>query len=213
MKRTSREGVLVVLAVLGLVASLLTDGPALAWMRQAGFENLKGYQSRDWWQVFRQTGSLLTWGMISAALALHATGLERSQRGRAILIAMLPLCAAALGGMGAEVVKMFSCRLRPEYAVPPEIWAWTSLAEQFPSTRGIGLASSHAATAFGGAWALAMILPRAGAVALFAAIGCGVTRVLAGAHYPSDVYAGALVGYACAWAVVKVAERKPGAPD
>jgi membrane-associated phospholipid phosphatase len=56
------------------------------------------------------------------------------------------------------------------------------------------LPSSHAAVAFAGSITLALLYPRLALPALAVAIGCGFTRVASGAHYPSDVLAGAVVG-------------------
>lgn len=190
-----------ILVVLGLAAALVLDGPAVALMRDVGFERLKAFRDRDWWQLFRQVGSVWAWVLVSGALVLHASGEGGMGRQRTMVRSLTPLIAAILGGALAELFKMFACRMRPEFAVPPDVWAWANLADQFPSTRGIGMPSSHAATAFGGAWGLAMLFPRAGLVGLIAAVGCAATRVIAGAHYPSDVYVGAVVGYASAWLV------------
>lgn len=66
--------------------------------------------------------------------------------------------------------------------------------------------SSHAAVAFGGAWAVALLWPRLKGLALFLACGCGVTRMLTGDHFLSDVVAAGLLG----WGAAVVAGRWVG---
>jgi membrane-associated phospholipid phosphatase len=56
--------------------------------------------------------------------------------------------------------------------------------------------SGHTAVAFGAAAMLCRLHPSAWPVWLAIATGCGVTRILARAHYLSDVVAGAFVGLA-----------------
>ena len=58
--------------------------------------------------------------------------------------------------------------------------------------------SSHAAVAFGGAWMLAALYPRAAPIALALAAGCALTRVLEGDHWLSDVVAAGALGWAVA---------------
>jgi undecaprenyl-diphosphatase len=64
--------------------------------------------------------------------------------------------------------------------------------------------SDHAAAAFAIALAVFAVSARAGAVFLLAATAIAVSRVALGLHYPSDVLAGALVGWASAQLVVHV---------
>ncbi len=56
--------------------------------------------------------------------------------------------------------------------------------------------SGHSVTAFATATALAFLAPRAGRWALGLAVLIGISRVVTGAHYPSDVIAGMALGTA-----------------
>jgi membrane-associated phospholipid phosphatase len=58
----------------------------------------------------------------------------------------------------------------------------------------MGIPSSHAAVAFGGAFMLLRLFPGAGIIALLGATGCATTRILLGAHYLSDVLVAAALG-------------------
>jgi membrane-associated phospholipid phosphatase len=68
----------------------------------------------------------------------------------------------------------------------------------------MGLPSSHALVAFAGAFALARLFPRARWVFYLLALGCGLTRVLATAHYLSDVIVAACV----AWGIVATLSQR-----
>jgi len=65
--------------------------------------------------------------------------------------------------------------------------------------------------AFGAAAILARLFPRAKCVWYAAATGCAVSRLLAHAHYLSDVVAGALLGIAAGWAIWRYAEPRESA--
>ena len=107
----------------------------------------------------------------------------------------------AVSGILAQVIKHIAGRARPK--LMPELGAYSfdplsvkaSLAS-FPS--------GHATTVFAAAVALSLFVPRA-RLALFAfALVIAIARVLAGAHYPSDVVAGALLGTFVALALARV---------
>jgi len=64
--------------------------------------------------------------------------------------------------------------------------------------------SDHASAAFGIAWAVFLVDRAVGSLFLAAAAVIGWSRVVVGAHYPSDVGAGVLVGLAAALLVVRL---------
>jgi undecaprenyl-diphosphatase len=70
--------------------------------------------------------------------------------------------------------------------------------------------SSHALVAFAGAAALARLFPRATPIWYALAVGCGITRLLSGAHFLSDVVVGALIGVSVA--ISLPAPRSDAAP-
>ncbi|HBE71417.1 MAG TPA: hypothetical protein DDW52_25000 [Planctomycetaceae bacterium] len=69
---------------------------------------------------------------------------------------------------------------------------WDSRQRSFPS--------GHSATAWGLAIGLCLAFPRASGVLVFVATLASIQRISSGAHYPSDVLAGAAI--ACFWATV-----------
>ena len=101
-----------------------------------------------------------------------------------------------LGGLSAEVLKLLLRRLRPD--AEQFGYAFRSFADGPWSNRGMGLPSSHTLVAFAGAFALARLFPRARWVFYVLAAGCGLSRVMATAHFLSDTVVAACV----AWGVV-----------
>jgi membrane-associated phospholipid phosphatase len=78
------------------------------------------------------------------------------------------------------------------YAYLPWTGDWSTGAMGFPST--------HAIVAFAGAFAMARLSPRSGPVWLALGAGCGLTRLLDGRHFLSDVVAAAVL----AWGIVAI---------
>jgi membrane-associated phospholipid phosphatase len=98
-----------------------------------------------------------------------------------------------------HVLKLIIGRARPElfaehgaYSLTP--FAYDDLYSSFPSGH------SAAVGAFFGAFA--MLVPRLRPLFLLGALTIGVSRVILGAHYPSDVAAGLLLGL---WTAIAVA--------
>ena len=102
------------------------------------------------------------------------------------------LISASLSGLLAELLKLIVHRERPTTL---EHYVFRNITEHTWSTSGLGLPSSHAAVAFGGTFALIALFPQLRWPALLMATGCVITRVAMGAHFPSDVLAGAWVGW------------------
>jgi undecaprenyl-diphosphatase len=69
--------------------------------------------------------------------------------------------------------------------------------------------SGHAITVFAVASAIALFARRTGLVLLLPAVAVAISRVAIGAHYPSDVLAGAALGFVSALVMRRVfAERR-----
>ena len=104
--------------------------------------------------------------------------------------------AVGLPGLVVTVVKRLIGRARP--------YVETGTLEFVPfgwSSAYASLPSGHGTTSFAAAFALGALFPR-WRVALWGLAGLiGVSRVVVGAHFPSDVIAGALVGTLGALAV------------
>ena len=89
-------------------------------------------------------------------------------------------------------LKPFIDRDRP-FEVLPDV----RVIDQRPDTESFP--SGHAAAACAGALAAGRLFPSARVLWWALAAAIGMSRVYVGAHWPSDVVAGALVGIAVAW--------------
>jgi undecaprenyl-diphosphatase len=108
------------------------------------------------------------------------------------------LGAAALAMAGNQVISRIWDRPRPyvTHAASDHLLAAPSPDPSFPS--------DHAAAAFAIAFAVLALSRRGGLVFLAAATAIGLTRIALGMHYPSDVVAGAVVGWASALVVTRL---------
>lgn len=143
---------------------------------------------RDWGRLLRTAGFLPTWLIVSIALWAHDKGLP-GWRWRGGLMVLVPTVTGAL----AEVLKLVFRRLRPGDTSPE--YVFRSFFEDPWSNRGLGMPSSHMMVAMGAAVVLARLFPRVWWMWYLIAMGCGVTRMLAVAHYASDVAVAAVVAY------------------
>jgi undecaprenyl-diphosphatase len=111
------------------------------------------------------------------------------------------LASAGIALLANQAIGHLWDRARPFAAHPGAVHllAARSADPSFPS--------DHAAAAFAIAFAVYAVSVRAGALFLLAATAIAVSRVALGLHYPSDVLAGALVGWASAQLVVHL--RRP----
>ncbi len=139
-------------------------------------------------RLLRVIGYYPLW--IALAVALY---LETRDRGRALFLGLTP----GIGGLAAEVLKLLLRRERPR--AHDGMYFFRDWGERTFSTSGLALPSSHALVAFAGAFALCKLYPRAWPIWLALAVGCGLSRVLAHAHFLSDVVVAALA----AWFVVE----------
>jgi len=143
---------------------------------------------RDWGRLLRSAGFLPTWLIVAIALWAHDKGLPGWRR-RGGLMVLVPTVAGAL----AEVLKLVLRRLRPGETAPE--YVFRSFLDSPWSNKGLGMPSSHVMVAMGAAVVLARLFPRVWWMWYLIAIGCGITRMLAVAHYASDVAVAAVAAY------------------
>ena len=148
--------------------------------------------SEDWGRLLRVMGFLPTWLLASLALALHDR-VELWRFRRAYLLFFSP----ALSGLAGEILKILIRRLRPGETGE---YAFRAFSERPFSSGGFGMPSSHAVVAFGAAAMLSRLFPRAWPIWWLLGAGCGLTRILHGRHFLSDVVLAAIVGWlVAAW--------------
>jgi undecaprenyl-diphosphatase len=170
---------------------------------------------RWWYQAARFVGSLWFWMAVGVVVGLARPGAWR----RRVRAGLGVLAAALLAGAAAELLKPVIGRERPllhdgQFVFLP-LTGWLSDA-------GRSFPSSHAAVAFGGAWMLWRLARGGGSVwrigawlALGVATCCGVSRMLTGAHFLSDVIAGGMIGALAAIGLARLvgprlARHRPG---
>lgn len=208
-RRPWRRAALVVATVAaGFVAVSLLDRTLFFALRVPAEAGRRGIEARDWYQLLRQVGSLPTWLLVGSAIILF-DGARARRRADAPRVPLLDvarrggalIAGAALAGAAAELLKLLIGRERP---IGPDKefqgYVFRPLFDGFRDGSNLGLPSSHAAVAFGAAFVLMRLFPGVWPAVLLAAGGCGLTRLLAGAHFASDVYLAAVVAYPCSLA-------------
>ncbi len=156
--------------------------------------------SKDWYAALRILGFIGTWAGVAVLLWLIDLGHRGWWKRGAYLLG-----SAIAGGAAAEILKPIVGRLRPEET---DGWyVFLDLGERISRNSDLGMASSHTGVAFGAAAAMARLVPSAWPVFLLGAAGTAMTRIIAGAHFLSDCVVGAMLGYACAWAIWQIDPR------
>jgi len=189
--------------VLGLIAVLVLlpyDAGLSAW---AGSLSIGGDLRREI-EYIQQFGGITSIALVAIAIWL----LDPARRGR-----LLDWLAAAAGsGLVILALKMLIGRPRPKLGHPemflgpfgafplgPDVgvrhaWEfWAGISSDLWS-----MPSSHTASAVVMAVALGWLYPRLRPLMIAMPIAVGLSRVLVGAHYPSDIVAGAAVAYVIA---------------
>lgn len=160
------------------------------------FFNAPKVYDKDLGRLLRVMGFAGTWVALALAVGFTSDGSEQARRvarRRGWLVFWSPVLAGAL----AEVLKIAVRRERP--GLNDGAYGFRPWDERTWSGSGLAFPSSHAAVAFGGAFMLARLFPRAKWVGILLAVGCGITRVVARAHFVSDVVFAAGLGWLVSW--------------
>lgn len=126
----------------------------------------------------------------AAAAVMATTGGRRGRISAAAGLSALVLAQVASNGVGKRVVD------RPR---PPKEWIPHDEVEDRPDSSSFP--SGHTAAAVAFTAAVAPSWPRAAAACALPAAMVALERVQSGAHYPTDVAAGAAIGLTAAWLV------------
>ena len=125
-------------------------------------------------------------GGVFAVIALVGWFLKRD---RLKELGLRGLGAQLLVGLTVQVLKHLIGRPRPRFAHADEFTLGPSMAvglDSFPS--------GHAINSFAAAAVVGWFVPNAGAALFFMAALVGISRVVRGSHFPTDVYWGAVLG-------------------
>ena len=204
MKPGTRSAIyLIVNAFIAFVILSVLDHALWRWLtvEEPGRTSM---EQKDWYRFLRVLGFWPTWMAVGGAMATHTLfrGRRAGTANDGVRNGLAVVVASGVSGLVAEIAKMAIRRGRPgEDGLYTYDWPLGS------STVPIGTVSSHAAVAFGAAFMLNRLFPGSGWVTIPLAIGCGVSRMLSGAHFSTDVFAGAICGFIAA----KVIGKKPAA--
>ncbi|GGL60896.1 phosphatase PAP2 family protein [Streptomyces fumigatiscleroticus] len=165
--------------------------------------------------VFRETDRRLTQRIASCATpGVHRTlsAVEECAESTKLWCGAAVLMAAAGGRRGrraagaglaalilAQLVSNGLCKHLADRPRPPKEWIPHDEVEDRPESSSFPSGHTAAAAAFTAAVCRAW--PRAGLLCAIPAAMVAVERVQSGAHYPSDVAAGAVIGLGSAWLV------------
>ncbi len=187
--------------------AILTPLDPYLW-RIIKVDNVPRLIERDIYQVFRQVGHLATWLILAIAAFLllgHSRHRLRGWFRPGLALILSPLVAGAF----SELLKRLIGRLRPGIADDSGLYVFKPLFSAFTDDSNLGIPSSHATVAFAGAFILTRLYPTLGTLILPLALGCALTRLLTGAHYATDVWAGICIAYASADLIHRLVAPSP----
>ncbi|WP_432734891.1 phosphatase PAP2 family protein [Maridesulfovibrio sp. FT414] len=114
------------------------------------------------------------------------------RRARSILLlALAPMAAMLIG----DELKWFFGRYRPPVFFENGSYGFTWFSSEYMQN---SFPSGHTLRAFSLASVLAFVLSRKKYIPLIVAVLVGISRVVVGRHYPSDVMFGGFIGVTCA---------------
>jgi len=195
--------IVILIAVAVIAGSFLLDDPVTRlvqqtndghWNQQRAVELLSQYG--DWPELM----------LLGIGGFLIAWRLRNVRWQRLLLSAMI---ASTLAGMTVNLSRLTTGRTRPR-AQAEQGWygpmhgdKWLIGQADFNS-----FPSGHTATAFGFAGVFLFASPELGVLAIVIASAIAVSRILLGAHHPSDVITAATVALAIAWLVWEFLGRR-----
>jgi membrane-associated phospholipid phosphatase len=195
--------IVVLIAIAVIAGSFLLDDPVTRlvhqtndghWSKQRAVELLSQYG--DWPELM----------LLGIGGFLMAWRLRNVRWQRLLLSAMI---ASTLAGMTVNLSRLTTGRTRPR-AEAEQGWygpkhddKWLIGQADFNS-----FPSGHTATAFGFAGVFLFASPELGVIAIVIASAIAVSRILLGAHHPSDVITAATVALSIAWLVWEFLGRR-----
>ncbi|MEZ5840611.1 MAG: phosphatase PAP2 family protein [Hyphomicrobiales bacterium] len=180
------------------IAYLCLDEPVARGLRTVGgdptgfFRAITDVGLAVWYLV--PSGALI----LLAAFAPPLRVLDRASARLAVLVGRAAYLFVAVGGVSLlmGIVKRGIGRARPK--LMEKVGAFDFVPMSFDGAYA-SFPSGHATTVGAAAVALSFFFPRWRLPIFFAAILVALSRVMVGAHFPSDVIAGFTLGAAAAW--------------
>lgn len=203
--------------VFGAVMATLAAMVAVRWLAHYDGRLSLAAQSAPSWLVsfFRTVTDVGTSGWMFAlalglaAIASWARPLNGGRRDLALAAfgerAMFLVATLAISGLLGQAIKHVVGRARPRYLTSEGPFAFHAFS--FKASYA-SFPSGHATTMFAMAIALGFLLPGRRWGLLAFAFLIALSRVFVGAHYPTDVLGGALLGAASAFLVARAFARR-----
>lgn len=119
--------------------------------------------------------------------------------------ALFLLAAVALSGLATDLIKPLVGRLRPKLLFEAGLYGFEPLRIGYEYN---SFPSGHATTVFALAASLALFFPRWRLPLFSFAAVVGFSRIIVGAHYLSDLMAGAYIGVMTVFALAIVCHRR-----
>lgn len=182
----------------GFVILTLLDFPLLHIFYMGDDRSIEHH---DWYRFLRILGFLGTWAAVGFVFILYD---RNRHRGAAVFL------SALTSGALAELGKRIFARERPVDGnqIQEGWYHFRGLFSGFADGSNLGLPSSHAAVAFGGCLMLATFIPNTRRFLILLALGCAITRMLTGAHFATDIYLGAIIGWQTSLLYTKLTPKK-----
>ncbi len=199
--------ILVVACSLMALGFLFVDEAAAQWKASLPKETLDLFRSIT--RLGKSENYLVPSGIIALGLAFapwdRLTLSAKAALFQVQMMALFIFVAVAGAGLSNNVIKIIIGRARPRYF--EEFGAhyfnspgWTSGFQSFPS--------GHSTTAGAMAIALTLLFPRLKWLWIAIGLWIAFSRVVVGAHYPSDIVAGFLYGATFAWMLAKYSTNR-----
>lgn len=175
-----------------LVLAHMMDRTVWLWVHDSKLSQQAVWS--DFWRMWRSAGYVPTWLLVVGVLLMLYRPVMQ-QRGWRIgwHAPLMLLYSVLLNGLLAEVLKIMLRRQRPEAA--QGLYVFREWADKPWSGGGLALPSSHATVAFAAVFMLMRLYPRAWPLWWAIGIGCGLQRVVSGAHFVSDVVAAGIIAW------------------
>lgn len=192
-----------VIATAAIACSFLLDDPVSQWVQAANHGHWSHKPVAEMLSHYGDWPELMLLGGIGFVIAWR---LRNVRWQRLILAAMI---ASTLAGMTVNLSRLTTGRTRPR-ALAEQGWYGPKHGEKWL----IGEAdfnsfpSGHTATAFGFAAVFLFAAPEWSLLAIVLASAVAISRILLGAHHPSDIISAATVALGIAWLVWEFLGRR-----
>lgn len=185
-------GVLFVLVFFDVYLSQTLNGWPVAW--KAPFYFIEDFGLSE----FVLIPGIAVFVLAALALRLFPRGANRRALHEVALVASFVCIGTGVPGLVANLLKRSFGRARPEFFGDAGVFEFQHFLNDWSFQ---SFPSGHSTTAVATAFVVGFMLPRYFPLILMIAVMTGVSRVVTGQHYPTDVLAGFVVGMIGAYAM------------